>query len=348
VSGRSFFPAAQLSGAFYTEAVHPLLEGWPHAAGLLGWGSDVLGYDTDRSTDHGWGPRLVVFLDSEDGIEELKGLLTARLPERFRGWPVRFGWDAVEVTHHVTVTTLPSWLVDQLGVDATAGMSVLDWLLTPQQRLLGVVAGAVYADDSGALTELRQALCWYPDQVWRWLLVCQWVRLAQEEAFVARTAEVGDEIGSAVTAARLVREMMRLALLLERRYAPYQKWLGTAFTRGRHPDGLPGHLAGALHAPDVTARESALAEAYTALARRYNDRGLTKPVDPSITTYHSRPARVLMAGRFAEACLASVTDPVLRALPLVGAVDQACDSTDVLENPRTYRRLAGLYQDGMS
>jgi len=338
----------ELSGAFYAEVVHPLLEGRPHAAGLLGWGSDVLGYDTERSTDHGWGPRLIVFLDSEQGIEDLESVLTARLPERFRGWPVRFGWDAVEVMHHVVVTTLPSWLVDQLGVDATAGMSILDWLLTPQQRLLGVVAGAVYADDSGALTELRQALCWYPDQVWRWLLACQWVRLAQEEAFVARTAEVGDETGSAVTAARLVRDMMRLALLLERRYAPYQKWLGTAFTRGRHPDGLPGHLVDALHACDVTAREAALAQAYTALARRYNDAALTDPVDPSITTFHSRPFRVLMAGRFAEACLASVTDPVLRAVPLIGAIDQVCDSTDMLENPRTYRRLAGLYDNGKS
>ena len=99
---------------------------------------------------------------------------------------MRFGWDAVEARHHVTVATLPGWLVDHLGVDATAGMSTLDWLLTPQQRLLGVVAGAVYADGSGALRSLREALSWYPDDVWHWMLACQWHRLAQEEAFVAR------------------------------------------------------------------------------------------------------------------------------------------------------------------
>ena len=49
--------------------------------------------------------------------------LTARLPARFRGWPVRFGWDEVAVTHHVTVTTLPDWLQSQLGVDASAGVN---------------------------------------------------------------------------------------------------------------------------------------------------------------------------------------------------------------------------------
>lgn len=343
VAGRVFTPAAELSGAFYAEVVRPLLKGHQHSAALLGWGSDVLGYDTERSTDHGWGPRLLVFVDDADAIEEIESLLGARLPERFRGWPVRYGWDAVETTHHVTVTTLPTWLVDQLGVDATAGMTTLDWLLAPQQRLLGVVAGQVYADDSGALRDVRHALSWYPDQVWRWLLACQWRRVAQEEAFVARTAEVGDEAGSAVTAARLVRDLMRLTLLLDRRYAPYQKWLGTAFARRRHPDALPRYLVETLHARDVTGRGSALAESYTALARRHNAARLTDPLDVAIRDYHRRPARVLMADRFAEACLATVTDPMLSALPLIGAVDQAVDSTDILSEPRLCRRLAGLY-----
>lgn len=343
MSDVSFVPAAQLSGHFYAEAVRPLLASRMHAAALLGWGSDVLGYDTPRSTDHGWGPRLLVFVDGDDGIEDLRGAVEAGLPETFRGWPVRFGWDAVTPRHHVTVTTLSSWLVEHLGVDATAEISTLDWLLTPQQRLLGVVSGRVHADDSGALGRVRAGLAWYPDQVWRWLMACQWRRLAQEEAFVARTAEVGDGTGSAVTAARLVRDLMRLALLLERRYAPYQKWLGTAFARAHHGDDLPTHLAGAVHARDVEAREEALAAAYAALARRHNDAGLTATVDPSIRTYHSRPARVLMADRFSEACLATVTDRQLAALPLIGAVDQAVDSTDVLARPQTYRRLAALY-----
>ncbi len=347
VSEPSFVPAAQLSRDFYAEVVRPLLSERPHSAALLGRGSDVLGYDSERSTDHGWGPRLLVLLDDEDAVEELRGVLDARLPERFKGWPVRFGWEAVEPTHHVTVSTLPDWLFEHLGADATAGMSLLDWLLTPQQKLLGVVAGAVHADISGALRLLREALAWYPDQIWRWILACQWHRLAQEEAFVARAAEVGDETGSAVTAARLVRDMMRLALMLDRRYAPYQKWLGTAFARAKHADSLPAHLTDAVHARDVAAREAALASAYTALARRHNDAALTDPVDASIRNYHERPARVLMADRFTAACLATVTHPALRGMPPIGAIDQVVDSTDLLETPRSYRRLAALYAGGV-
>jgi hypothetical protein len=128
---------------------------------------------------------------------------------------------------------------------------VVDWLLARSNACWVSFSGAVYADDSGALAELRSSLSWYPDQVWRWLLACQWRRLAQEEAFVARTAEVGDELGSAITAARLVRDAMRLAMMLDRAYAPYQKGSATAFSRLSHPDGLPGHLTDVLNASDI-------------------------------------------------------------------------------------------------
>jgi hypothetical protein len=345
MADRRFVPARELSGAFYDEVVRPLLDGHAHAAALLGWGSDVLGYDTARSTDHGWGPRLLVFVAAPEVVGELQSGLDRALPERFRGWPVRYGWDAVTVRPWVTVTTLAAWLDDFLGVDASAGLSDLDWLITPQQRLLGVVAGPVYADDGGALERVRRSLTWYPDAIWRWLLACQWHRLAQEEAFVARAAEVGDDSGSAVTAARLARDVMRLALLLDRRYAPYQKWLGTAFARGRHEDRLPEHLRAALRAPDRTGREAGLAVAYEALAHRHNRARLTPPLDASARDYHDRPARVLMADRFTSALLDTVGDATLRALPLIGGVDQMVDSTDVLQAPRHYRRLSALYPD---
>src|SRR4051812_46805881 len=212
----TFVPGTQLSGAFYAQVVRPLVGSRPHGAALLGWGSDVLGFDTERSTDHGWGPRVLVFLAEHDAVDAVRSAVSAELPERFRGWPVRFGWDAVDPTDHVTITTLPTWLLDHLGFDATAGMSTLDWLLTPQQQLLGVTAGRVYVDPTGELAAVRTSLAWYPDQVWRWLLACLWHRLAQEEAFVARATEVGDEAGSAVVAARLVRDTMRLAMLIDR------------------------------------------------------------------------------------------------------------------------------------
>jgi hypothetical protein len=232
-----FIPGLELARAFYDETVAPLLGGAEHTAALLGWGSDVLGFDTARSADHGWGPRLQVFVE-RDSVEPVRHAIDAGLPDRFREWPTRFGWDAVPVSHHVEVAPLGEWLHEQLGFDALRGVSVVDWLAIPQQILLEITAGAVFHDHSGELAAVRDALAWYPDDVWMWLLACQWRRIDQEEPFVGRTAEVEDELGSRVIATRLARDAMRLGFLLERRYAPYSKWLGSAFSQLESPGRL--------------------------------------------------------------------------------------------------------------
>ena len=308
----------------------------------MGSGSDVLGYDTARSTDHGWGPRMHLFVEEAD-VAGVASRVDEGLPETFRGWPTRYGWDAVPVQHHVVVSPLGPWLRRRLGVEPGEGMRTVDWLAMPQQKLLEVTAGAVFHDDTGDLTRARRMLAWYPDEVWRWLLACQWRRLDQEEPFVGRTAEVGDELGSRILAARLARDLMRLCLLLDRRYAPYSKWLGSAFARLEVAANLTHPLGAALAATTFPEREAALVEAFQIVARHHNALGVTRPVPADVSQFHGRPFRVLGSGRFVDACLAEVADPWLRGLPLAGAIDQVADSTDVLEDADAPRRLTALY-----
>src|SRR4051812_46005279 len=87
----TFVPGLELSRRFYAEAVAPLLPDLPHAAALIGTGSEVLGLDTERSTDHGWGPRLQLFVDPGNGrAAEITDLLARRLPHTFAGYPTSF------------------------------------------------------------------------------------------------------------------------------------------------------------------------------------------------------------------------------------------------------------------
>jgi hypothetical protein len=222
-------------------------------------------------------------------------------------------------------------------------MSALDWLVVPQQQLLGVVRGAVYHDGLGELTPLRQTLAWFPQPVWLWLLACQWRRIWQEEPFVGRAAEVGDALGARITCTRLVREVMRLHFLLARTYAPYTKWLGTAYRELPEAAVMIPKLQAALDATSDHAREEALCAVYESVAQLHNRAGLTEPVDTAPRPFHGRPYRVLSAERFVNACLAELEDQWLESLPLIGSIDQCTDATDVVAYPEVARRLRSVY-----
>jgi Domain of unknown function (DUF4037) len=311
-----FLPGLELSARFYREVVAPLLGDLPHAAARIGPGSEVLGFDTERSTDHDWGPRLQLFLTRPH--ETLAG----RLPATFLGWP----------TDGVEFTDLSTWFGRHLGFDPRAGVTVSDWLGTPTQTLAEVTAGAVFHDGLGELAPARECLAWYPTDVWRYVLASQWSRIAEEEAFVGRCGEVGDELGSAVVAARLVRDLMRLCLLIHRRYPPYGKWLGSAFARLPDASALTPVLTAALAATEWHVREHHLAAGYRYVAGLQNGLELAEPVDPATRPYYDRPYQVLGAARFAAALVTAIADAEIRRLPLIGAIDQYVDNTLVLSN----------------
>jgi hypothetical protein len=352
---RAFIPGLELSGRFYDEAVRPLLDevnpGLVHSAALLGGGSEVLGFDTARSADHDWGPRVQIFLTPQDVTtdgDRIKAVLSDRLPTTFHGYPTHFastgeaGIGVMQATvgrveHRVQVTDPVTWFIRHLGFDPSAGVELTDWLAAPTQRLAEVTAGAVFHDGLGQLLPARAKLEWYPHDLWLYLLAGQWQRISQEEAFVGRCGEVGDELGSAVVAARLVRDVMRLCLLMNRRYPPYSKWLGSAFAHLPQAPELSPHLTAAIAATSWHVREQHLCRAYEIVAALHNTLALTDPVDPTTRSYHDRPFQVLHAERFTAALTARITDPAIRALPVVGAVDQFVDSTDVLTRPKVTR-----------
>lgn len=327
-----FVPGIELSRRYYAEVVLPYLQrahpGLPHSAALIGAGSEVLGFDTERSRDHDWGPRLQLFVTADAG--PVRAGIDAALPEEFAGYPTRFPRTGDEVVRHrVEIGRFEDWLGGKLLFDPRAPITTLDWLSTPSQRFAELTAGEVFHDDLG-LCDIRERLAWYPDDVWRFILMCQWARIAQEIPFAGRCAEVGDELGSAVLAARMVRDLMRLHLLMERRYPPYSKWLGSAFSRTEAATVLEPVLRGALAATAWTEREDFLSQAYEFTGKRHNELGLTPPQDTQLRYFHERPFRIIDTDSFVAALRDSISDPQLRAARPVGAVDNFIDSTDAI------------------
>ena len=357
-------PGLQLCRQFYQEVVWPILEdGFPgliHSAGLLGSGSEVLGFDTARSSDHHYGPRVILFLaepEAGDLAPQINAALRQRLPVQFMGYSTNFSApdpndsgvrhavfvDQSPVDSLIEITTVRAYFQRQLGVDPWAEFSPVDWLVFEEQRLRSLVAGQAFHDGLGELEPLRRKLAFYPDDIWLFLLAAEWTKIGQEEAFVGRTFEVGDEIGSRLVMARLVHSLMRLGFLLEKQYPPYSKWFGTGFARLACAAHLAPALEGALAASTYPEREAYLCRAYERVARLHNQLGITPPVEVEPSFYFGRPYKVIHGGAIAAKILEAMGTESIRRLPCIGSVNQYLSSVDVLDNVRYCRRLRALY-----
>ena len=358
-----FTPGLILSRRFFEEAVRPILAArFPrleYAAALIGPGSEVLGFDTPISTDHHWGPRVMLFLSVEDlnalraNIDES---LSRELPYSFLGYSTNFGppdeigvrllqpVDDGPVAHRVELTSVSDWFADYLGWNTRAEPTVTEWLTFPQQRLRAATTGAVFIDDLGALTAARDRLAWYPDDLWRYLLAAQWNRIAEEQAFMARCGDLGDELGSTLVAARLVKDFMRLCFLMERQYPPYAKWFGMAFARLPSAPSLASVLTDAIHEADWQRRQKALETAYQYTGELHNTLAITEPIVPVVHEYDVRRYLLIDAEKFALVLYASISDGQVLALPRhFGSLNQLVDATDKLESSELRSRLARIY-----
>lgn len=349
----SFIPGIELSRHFYEDVVKKLIDR-PHAAALIGEGSEVLGFDQQRSTDHSWGPRMQVFV-SASHVNEVSKAIEHGLPAVYKGYPVRFySWQTESVRHHVEVTTLDHWLSVQLKIDSHTELQKEKWLSLPQQHLLQFTAGAVFHDELGELTRMRKQLSWYPTDIWLWMMASQWHLIGNTEPLLGRTVEANDGRGSLMVAFRLVRLIMELCFLQEKRYWPYLKWFGTAFSRLRVASEIGPVLDRILGSSNHQDRENAVKQALEIVAERHNALGLTASVTPKFEPFQVgindavRPYRVLNAGSYVGACKSAITDETIRMLAHVGAIDQLTHVDDALINFTSWpERLKHCYKAEM-
>jgi uncharacterized protein DUF4037 len=314
-----FVSGQELSRRFYSEAVRPVIDaafpGLRHSAALLGRGSEVLGFDDAMSADHNWEPRVQFFLRDEDHArvgDAVTEVLRQKVPSRFADRDTEFG-----------VHTLRGYFLEQLNVDLGAEIAACDWLTFSEQNLCTITAGAVFHDEAG-LAEVRERFAYYPRDVWIYLMMAGWWRVHPEVNLVGRSGFVGDELGSAVIGARLVQDLMRLCFLMERRYAPYAKWFGTAFSRLSCGPSLVPILQTALRAGSWQERETALMAAYQEVARIHNALQITPAVEVGVEQLWGRPFKVVW-GDFIGALAAEIQDPVVKEIAHrwpAGGVDQ--------------------------
>jgi hypothetical protein len=353
-----FVPGLELNRHFFHRVIRPLMEehfpDLKYSAGLVGEGSDVLGYDTPQSMDHGWGPHMRIFLQESDFNKkrDLDKMFRKKLPYEFMGFPTNFTKPnknsylvqemepkkSGTINHFIHFYTVKSFFEKFLGFDPRQRVSYADWLTFPQQALLEVTAGEIYFDQIG-LGETVNKFKYFPDEVWMYIYAHQWGYIGDEEMYMGRSGEIGDELGSNVIATRMVNNIMKLCFLLEKKYFPYSKWLGTAFVRLQIANELTYPLFNVVTAKKWEEREEYMGQVYEIIAKKHNELKITKRM-PTKATVSERPHKIIKARVFYDE-ISKNFSPFFKNLNYqIGSIDQFIAHARINQINRVHRELS--------
>lgn len=349
---------------FFNECAKPVIDKYfpdlQYSAGLIGYGSDVLGYDDEVSRDHMWGPRFYMFLNGSDTDkkEELFSMFAENLPYEYMGYSVNFTEpdmndcgvrhpkliNSGKVNPLIFIQSFDDFLIEEIGTADFDNISFLDWISFSEHRLLSLTSGKIFEDRLNIKDKLNK-INFYPADVKLYLIASQWNIIASEQAFVKRCGNVGDEIGSRIICARIAERLMRLCFLYNDRYAPYGKWFGTAFNKLDIDKNIKENIINALRANDLTERENSLVTAQALVADMHNLSGITDKVDYRIEDYFGRNIKVIFADKFAQASVKKLNGTGLENIPLIGTMSQVGGLSDFSDENIYYNQIKKVYGD---
>jgi hypothetical protein len=362
---KKFIPGLLLSELFYNDVVYSiLLKNFPYlkySAGLIGYGSEIIGFDDAQSRDHMWGPRLYIFLDEKDYTalhKEMLQIITENLPYTFKGYSVNFSKPdpndgGVQTPEHITsgkinpliwITTINKFFREYLNTDPYSKLEFDSWLTIPEHRLLAVTSGKIFHDDLN-LQSIRGKFKYYPEEVWLYMLASQWQKISQEEAFPGRCNSVNDKLGSQIVLTRIVHNLIYLCFIMEKQYATYNKWFGSLFKRLKIAKVLEPILEECLTVSTWQEQETLLCKAYSIIAEKHNSLKITEQLEISTRNYFERPYKVLFAPRFVNTIdkVIKVKYPTMSD-NYIGSVNQFSDTPDIYEEFKITKKLKCLYK----
>ena len=221
----------ELSRRYYLEYGEEMMRGFEHlrplvAAGLVGCGSECLGFDDEISRDHDFGPSFCIFLPDENVVSRRDAFLLERayskLPREFMGFE-REALDAVGGCRH-GVIRMSDFFSEKCGFP-DGKLSKIDFLRVPEQSLAEATGGEVFFDGLGQLSEIRERLSYLPEDVRRKKLAGNLLIMAQAGQYNYPRCIARGELGGAQLAViEFVKSAIHTIFLLNRRYMPYYKW----------------------------------------------------------------------------------------------------------------------------
>ena len=249
----------ELCRRYYEEFGKPMIAEKFHAyesviaVGLVGKGSDCFGYDDIQSQDHDFGPRFIMWVTKKVYDE-----IGKELEEAYRELPDSFmGINRIETYHgkdRAGVMIIEDFYKNVLGFDLIGALlqnnassptsivksmsteaklekenlpTIKSWLAIHDYALAAAVNGEVFRDDEGIFTSYRnRLLAYYPKAVWYRKIANTCALFSQNGQYnLPRMRRRGQLVAAEMAKAECMKHAMKLYYLLNRKYAPHDKWL---------------------------------------------------------------------------------------------------------------------------
>ena len=192
------------------------------AIGLVGMGSECLGYDDNLSQDHDFGPGFCIWLPQDIYIKYGSRIQHAydEMNPVYKGYQ-RF--ESARGNHRVGVFNNEDFYQMYLGKLPT---TLKDWFDVDEQTLLMMTSGKVFRDDLGEFTHIRESLHYYPEDVRIKKLAKAIAKMAQSGQYnYARCMRRYDEVAANLALFEFINQALSCLYLLNKIYKPYYKWV---------------------------------------------------------------------------------------------------------------------------
>jgi len=225
----------ELAEAYYHAVGRPMIRrlfaGWEDrlAVGLAGPGSECFGFDDEISRDHDWGPAFCLWLGDEDHLEIGDRLQRAylELPPIFMSFGPREASPGEE--WRVGAGRTSDFFRRFTGFDRPPE-TIQEWLRIPEVNLATCTNGRVFCDPLGSFSRWRQILLdYYPEDVRLKKIAALCLSIGQTGQYnFARSVRRAESFSTTYSIVKFCADAIALVFLLNRRYAPFYKWLHRA------------------------------------------------------------------------------------------------------------------------
>lgn len=194
------------------------------AVGLVGEGSECLGYDDELSADHDFGPGFCLWLTDADysAIGATLQIFYNQLPQSF------LGYRRIPTSHagqRIGVMRITDFYRKYVG-NVENFSQPLYWLRVPEYLIVTATNGKIFHDPLGEFTRIRNRLLeYYPEDIRIKKIASQIAMMAQTGQYnYSRAIKRKEDVTARLSLDIFIKETISLFFLLNKTYMPYYKW----------------------------------------------------------------------------------------------------------------------------